>query len=143
MDISKLNPILNKESILKTANARELERAPQDVLMRYINYSHTHVPLGDTTRQLANLQRVITQNKTCAVGTIVGPYGYGKTSTAVHIWSELREKRIMAVPPFQWNNLAQLIDAVYHWVRFEFEQAKGLCVYIDASTRSISRSTSF
>ncbi|MCO5213639.1 MAG: hypothetical protein M9936_28400 [Caldilinea sp.] len=122
MDISKLNPILNKESILKTANARELERAPQDVLMRYINYSHTHVPLGDTTRQLANLQRVITQNKTCAVGTIVGPYGYGKTSTAVHIWSELREKRIMAVPPFQWNNLAQLIDAVYHWVRFEFEQ---------------------
>lgn len=90
--------------------------------MRYVNYSHTHVPLGDTTRQLANLQRVITQNKTCAVGTIVGPYGYGKTSTAVHIWSELREKRIMAVPPFQWNNLAQLIDAIYYWVRFEFEQ---------------------
>jgi hypothetical protein len=120
METAKLNPILNKESILKTANARELDQAPQDVLNRYDTYALTHVSLGDTGNQLANLQRVITQNKYCAVGTIVGPYGYGKTSTAVHLWSELRKKSILSVPPFQWNNLQQLLDAVYHWIRFEF-----------------------
>ena len=120
MDTSKLTPILHKESILKTANARELAQAPQDVLARYEQYALTHVPLGDTTRQLNNLERVVVANKTCAVGTIVGPYGYGKTSTAVHLWSELRGKKIISIPPFLWTNLPELMDAVYHWIRFEF-----------------------
>lgn len=120
MDISKLQPILNKESALKTANARELEQAPQDVLQRYQTYALTHVPLGETSKQLANLQRVITKNKTCAIGTIVGPYGYGKTSTAVHLWNELRQREILTVPPFLWVNLQQLVDAVYYWTKFEF-----------------------
>ena len=120
MDTSKLSPILNKESILKTANARELAQAPQDVLARYDRYALTHVALGDTTKQLNNLERVVAVNKTCAVGTIVGPYGYGKTSTAVHLWSELRHKNILSVPPFLWTNLPELMDAVYYWMRFEF-----------------------
>lgn len=120
MDTAKLAPILNKESILKTASARELQQAPQDVLNRYDTYAATHVPLGDTTNQVNSLRRVITQNKHCAVGTIVGPYGYGKTSTAVHLWSELRDKKILAVPPFQWSSLQDLLDAVFYWARFEF-----------------------
>lgn len=122
MDTAKLSPILNKESILKTANARELAQAPQDVLSRYLGYALTHVALGDTTKQLNNLERVVAVNKTCAVGTIVGPYGYGKTSTAVHLWSELRDKNILSVPPFLWTNLPELMDAVYYWIRFEFSQ---------------------
>jgi hypothetical protein len=120
MDIKKLYPILNKESILKTANARELGQAPQDVLERYRTYALTHIPLGDTTKQLKDLERVIVENKHCAVGTIVGPYGYGKTSTAVHLWNELRAQKILAIPPFLWVNLSELMDAVYHWLRFEF-----------------------
>src|SRR6266480_4475605 len=122
MDIKKLNNILNKESILKTANARELGQAPQDVLDRYQSYALTHVPLGDTTKQLKNLERVIVENKLCAVGAIVGPYGYGKTSTAVHLWNELREQKFLAVPPFLWINLSELMDAVYYWLKFEFSQ---------------------
>ena len=122
MDTSKLNPILNKEAILKTANAKELAVSPSDVLQRYNTYAMTHVPLGDTTKQLANLQRVIVENKTCAVGTIVGPYGYGKTSTAVHLWHEIKSQNIVAVPPFLWKTLDELMDAVYYWIRFEFSQ---------------------
>src|SRR5260370_7634226 len=122
MDIRKLYPILNKESILKTANARELGQDPQDVLERYRTYALTHIPLGDTTKQLKNLERVIVDNKYCAVGTIVGPYGYGKTSTAVHLWNELREQKILAIPPFLWVNLSELMDAVYFCLRFEFSQ---------------------
>jgi hypothetical protein len=122
MDTSRLDPILKKESTLKTASARELQQAPQDVLERYSTYALTHVPLGDTTKQLANLRRVITQNKTCAVGTVVGPYGYGKTSTVVHLWNELRQKQLLAIPPFLWANLPELMDAVYYWARFEFAQ---------------------
>lgn len=120
MDVTKLYPILNKESILKTANARELEQTPQDVLERYQTYALTHIPLGNTTKQLKDLERVIVENKHCAVGAIVGPYGYGKTSTAVHLWNELREQKFLAVPPFLWVNLSELMDAVYYWLRFEF-----------------------
>lgn len=121
MDVNRLQPILNKESILKTANAKELQQDPNAVLQRYQTYALTHVPLGDTTKQLQNLERVVAENKTCAIGTIVGPYGYGKTSTAVHLWNELRATHILSVPPFLWVNLQQLIDAVYHWVRFELQ----------------------
>lgn len=129
MDPTKLQPILTKESILKTANAKELGQSPQDVLQRYQMYALTHVPLGDTGKQLTNLQRVVAENKFCAIGTIVGPYGYGKTSTAVHLWNELREKKILAVPPFLWVNLQQLVDAVYHWMRYEFE--RGPAKFVD------------
>ena len=122
MESSKLSPILNKESILKTANARELGSSPDDVLNRYNIYALTHVPLGTTTKQLNDLERVIVDNKTCAVGTIVGPYGYGKTSTAVHLWHEIQKQKIVAVPPFLWTNLDELMDAVYYWVRFEFSK---------------------
>ncbi len=122
MDISKLSPILNKESILKTANAVELRENPQDVLQRYHTYAMTHVPLGNTTKQLDDLERVVVENKTCAIGTIVGPYGYGKTSTAVHLWNETRGQKILSVPPFVWTSLTELMDAVYYWVSFEFSQ---------------------
>ena len=122
MDITKLYPILNKESILKTANARELGQAPQDVLDRYQTYALTHIPMGNTTKQLKDLERVIVENKHCAVGAIVGPYGYGKTSTAVHLWNELRDQKFLAVPPFLWINLSELMDAVYYWLKFEFSQ---------------------
>lgn len=129
MKVSQLQPILNKETALKTAHARELSQAPHDVLGRYQTYALTHVPLGKTSQQLDNLQRVITKNKSCAIGTIVGPYGYGKTSTVVHLWNELRQHQILAVPPFEWVNLQQLVDAVYHWARFEFEQ--GPATYVE------------
>lgn len=122
MKTSKLNPILTKESILKTANLAQIRENPQDVLQRYESYANTHVPLGDTTKQLQNLERVIVQNKTCAVGTIVGPYGYGKTSTAVHLWYETRAKKILSIPPFVWITLEEFMDVVYLWMRFEFEQ---------------------
>ncbi len=122
MDITKLYPILNKESILKTANARELGQAPQDVLERYRTYALTHIPLGNTTKQLKDLERVIAENKHCAIGAIVGPYGYGKTSTSVHLWNELREEKFIAVPPFLWANLSELMDAVYYWLKFEISQ---------------------
>ena len=122
MDISKLSPILNKESILKTANAIELRDNPQDVLLRYHTYAMTHVPLGNTNKQLNDLERVIVENKTCAIGTIVGPYGYGKTSTAVHLWNETSGQKILSVPPFVWTSLTELMDAVFYWMRFEFSQ---------------------
>jgi len=122
MDISKLSPILNKESILKTANAAELRDNPQDVLQRYHTYANTHVPLGNTTKQLKDLERVVVENKTCAIGTIVGPYGYGKTSTAVHLWNETNEQKILSVPPFVWTSLTELMDAVFFWTSFEFSK---------------------
>ncbi len=128
MDITKLRHILNKESILITANARELGQAPQDVLERYRHYALTHVPLGDTTKQLKNLEKVLIENQHCAVGAIVGPYGYGKTSTAVHLWKELRDRKILAIPPFLWVNLSELMDAVYHWLKFEFSLGPKACI---------------
>src|SRR5579875_767788 len=120
IDTKKLEPVLRKEPILKTANARELRDTPQEVLQRYQEYALTHVPLGDTTKQMRDLERVIVEHKHCAVGAIVGPYGYGKTSTAVHLWNELRERKIAAIPPFLWVNLSELMDAVYYWLHFEF-----------------------
>lgn len=122
MDVEKLSPILHKESILYTASARDLKDNPENVEVRYDTYALTHIPLGDSTDQLKNLVRVVVDNKHCAVGTVVGPYGYGKTSTAVHLWHELCKQKIVAIPPFLWGNLSELMDAVYYWLRYEFSR---------------------
>lgn len=122
MAIAALDLLLNKEPILRTAKPDDLRHHAGEIEQQYRTYAATHIPLGTIAKQLADLRRVIVENKACVVGSIVGPYGYGKTSTAVHLWHELAQKQILAIPPFQWLTLEDLITGVYGWIRYIFEQ---------------------
>jgi KaiC/GvpD/RAD55 family RecA-like ATPase len=79
--------------------------------------------LGDTSKYVDILKRNITKNKYSSVGAIVGPYGYGKTSTAIHVWREMQERyNVLSIPPFEWLKLSDILEAVTAWVEYKFAQ---------------------
>ena len=123
IDSSKLSQIRSKDPVINTFTWQGLKDAPQSVEERYNAHATTHMSLGDTGKYLDTLKRNITKNKYSSVGAIVGPYGYGKTSTAIHIWREMQEKcGVLSVPPFEWLKLSDILEAVTAWVEYKFGQ---------------------
>jgi hypothetical protein len=65
-------------------------------------------------------QKVIraVKSERAPLGYLTGEYGYGKTSTALHVWQSAEEANLVAVPPFQMLHLADLITAAHGWLRY-------------------------
>jgi len=115
----QLDKIRDKDPIVATFTADELQESPDFVKETYLAHAATHVSLGDTSEFVRRLLAWAKVNKGCVLGAIVGPFGYGKTSTAVHAWSRCEENGVLAVPPFEWMNLKDLVSATHAWVGFE------------------------
>jgi hypothetical protein len=123
IDSSKLSQIKGKDPVINTFTWQGLKNAPQSVEEVYNAHAMTHMSLGDTSKYVDTLKRNITKNKYSSVGAIVGPYGYGKTSTAIHVWREMQEKHnILSVPPFEWLKLSDILEAVTAWVEYKYSQ---------------------
>jgi hypothetical protein len=119
----KLAAIKAKDPVINTFTWEGLRDTPQNVEEIYCAHAITHMSLGDTSNYVDTLKKNITKNKHCSVGAIVGPYGYGKTSTAIHVWKEMQDKsNILSVPPFEWIKLADIIEAVDAWVKYKFNK---------------------
>lgn len=113
--------VRKSEGIISTFEARSLETEPETVEEEYRRYANTHVSLGDTSDFEKEIYEKVTEQDSPAKGYLYGPYGYGKTSTAVSIWSTLSEKDVIAVPPFTMDSFAAIMRATYGWMRYEFE----------------------
>jgi hypothetical protein len=98
----RLEKVRRKDPIIATYTASALLTSPQTVHEAYTEHALTHMSLGDTSTYLERLLNWVLVNKGCVVGAIVGPYGYGKTSTAVYLWRECEQQKIIGVPPFKW-----------------------------------------
>lgn len=123
IDSKKLSEIRRKDPVINTFTWQSLKDAPQAVEERYNAHAVTHMSLGDTGKYLDTLTRNITKNKYSSVGAIVGPYGYGKTSTAIHVWRQMQEEcGVLSVPPFEWLKLSDILEAVTAWVEYKFGQ---------------------
>lgn len=109
--------ILAKKPVIHTHFSEELVTAPHEVESAYNHHYHTHIPLGDTNNFAQKLiKRVVAENTTS--GAIVAPWGYGKTSTLVFIWRACEEAGLVAVPPFIFSSLQDVLNATYGWLRF-------------------------
>ncbi|NLE45447.1 MAG: hypothetical protein GX620_12060 [Chloroflexi bacterium] len=129
IDSSKLAEIRAKDPVINTFTWQSLKSAPKSVEEVYSAHALTHMSLGDTGKYVDTLARSITKNKFCSVGAIVGPYGYGKTSTAIHVWRELQQgHKILSVPPFEWLKLPDILEAVSAWVEYKFSQGPRQCI---------------
>lgn len=123
---NKYSEILKKDPIVSTFIATDLLKIPEKVEEIYSEHAFTHISLGNTEEYIKKIINTVTQNKKCGVGAVVGPYGYGKTSTAIHIWFQLTESGFFAIPPFRWHNLSQFIEAVYGWAGFIIGKKSGV-----------------
>ena len=78
-----------------------------DTLLRYEKEATTYVrPV-----QLKQYQQRLTDailNQQTSIACLVAPFGYGKTSTTIDIWQTCRESKILAIPPFSCNSIAEM-----------------------------------
>lgn len=118
----QLNDTLNKdEGIVNTSSAHRFLNKPQEIEDQYVEYARTHLVQPDIDRFLEALTGSLSDpDKDRSVpGYIVGPYGYGKTSTAGKVWYTLeKENNYIATPPIYFKDLQAIIDAVYGWMRY-------------------------
>ena len=127
-----LQAILEKEPVLSTVNALDLQSDPSRVEGEYQRHVATFIPMGDVNEYSARLLRRISGSKT-PKGMLVAPYGYGKTSTLAFLWHECESNGLVAVPPFYCANLLDILDATYGWVRYRLENRQtGLLPVLDA-----------
>ena len=121
-DTNKFASIRAKDPVINTFPWESVKNSPKQVEENYRAHALTHMSLGDTAQYLDTLKRSVTKNKSSSVGAIIGPYGYGKTSTAIHIWKVAQDDLgMLCVPPFEWFKLSDIIEAVIGWVSYKFE----------------------
>ncbi len=118
----RLEKLRDMDPVIGTFTARELVSSPDFVSQVYLEHAETHMSLGDTSNYVTTLLRWARTNKGTAIGAIAGEYGYGKTSTAIHLWQQCEQARVIAVPPFEWHRLQDIIDATWTWVRYRVGQ---------------------
>lgn len=118
----RLERLRNKEEIIPTFTSRELIQSPEFVDAAYTDHAQTHMSLGDTSTYLERLLQWALVNRGALVGAISGDPGYGKTSTAIYLWTQLDQRGVLAVPPFTWERLQDIVDAVSYWVRYRIEK---------------------
>jgi len=115
--------IKTKDPVINTYPWESLRKNPKVVEENYKAHAITHMSLGDTGHYISTLKRNVTKNKNSSIGAIIGPYGYGKTSTAIHIWQTSQEELgMLSIPPFEWYQLSDMIEAVTGWVQYQFEK---------------------
>ena len=118
----RLEKLRDMDPVIGTFTARELVSSPDFVNQTYLEHAETHMSLGDTSNYVATLLRWARTNKGTVIGAIAGEYGYGKTSTAIHLWQQCEQARVIAVPPFEWHRLQDIINATWAWVRYRAGQ---------------------
>jgi len=122
MSIKDLELILRKDPIIATFSTNDLKTSPKRVFSEYLIHAKTHLSLGDTASYVDRIFKWVSgENKGTLIGAILGDYGEGKTSFQVHVWEQSFDRKVLAVPPFQWSKFEDIVEAIAGWVRFTLE----------------------
>jgi len=97
----QLVPVADTISGIKAASA------PSDALTHYERLSK-NLWLAPALQQFADNILVETQREKTAWGSISGPYGFGKTASAIALWDYARQSDYLAIPPLSCMNFDEL-----------------------------------
>lgn len=124
MTDNRLAKLRQMDPTIGTFTASELVSDPKYVHETYLEHAETHMSLGDMSNYVSQLIRWVKTNTGTVIGAITGEYGYGKTSSAIHLWQQCEKEHIIAVPPFEWHRLQDIVDATWKWVRYKIENVQ-------------------
>jgi hypothetical protein len=128
----RLKKLRDMDPSIGTFTSNDIVQNPDYVYQSYMEHAETHMSLGDASDYVNRLLRWTKENQGCVVGGISGEFGYGKTSTAIYLWSQCEKSEIIAVPPFAWYKLQDIIEATWAWVRYKILKIKpGIVTEID------------
>ena len=118
-----LADIIQKERTLYTPSAQEIAESPEEYEARFKFHVATYVAIADMeARWHASIENLL--NGKPATGLIYADTGYGKTSAGASLWHFAESKGIVAVPPFRWDNLADLLTATHGWTRYRLKDTR-------------------
>jgi hypothetical protein len=125
-----LAAVLEKQPIIPTFKARDFWDIPRDVEAAYEQHVRSYIPLardgeGEGGANVVAYEQKLTQavkEARAPLGYITAEYGHGKTSTGLFLWESARNANILAVPPFSFDAMQDLVTAVAGWVRFAVER---------------------
>ncbi len=111
-----LEQLESMEAIVDTVSPSQIEDNPQGVASSYELYAKSYDPLDRVTILRDRLIAEIKKGKPVN-GYLSADYGYGKTATLVYLWHECQRHQIVAVPPFKFRELGNLMVATYGWIK--------------------------
>lgn len=133
MSLEGLQAVLDKEEIVSTPLAGDMLDHPARIEELYLRHVRTYIPLGrqvtgsDQGPSVADFERQVIRDVReggATRGYLTGEYGYGKTSTALYLWERARAENLLAVPPFKFQNLKDLVIASYGWATYELSRTR-------------------
>lgn len=104
------------KAIVDTVSPSQIEHEPQAVASGYELYARAYDPIDQVKTLGDRLIAEIRKGKPVN-GYLSAGYGYGKTATLVYLWHECQQKQIVAVPPFKFKELGNLMVASYGWIK--------------------------
>ncbi|NEP57252.1 MAG: hypothetical protein F6K31_09540 [Symploca sp. SIO2G7] len=104
------------EAIIDTVNPAQIEQDASSLANRYQLYARSYNPPDRVQTVRDRLISFIEQGKPVN-GYFSADYGYGKTATLVYLWHKCQQNQIMAVPPFKFKELENLMVATYGWIK--------------------------
>ena len=110
-----LSDIIGKEPTIATPLANDLANSPEEWESKFQFHVATYVAIADVESRWNTILNNLQKGKS-ATGLIYADTGYGKTSTGVSLWNYAELQGIVAVPPFIWNSLADMLTATHGWV---------------------------
>ncbi|HAA29863.1 MAG TPA: hypothetical protein DCE56_21910 [Cyanobacteria bacterium UBA8553] len=110
------------QAIVDTVSPSPIESELESVARDYGLYATSYDPLEQVKTLRDRLINEIGKGKPVN-GYLSADYGYGKTATLIHFWSECRQNQIVAVPPFKFKELGNLMVATYGWIKASLEKS--------------------
>jgi hypothetical protein len=110
-------------AIVDTTRAEGLERQPEAVRTRYEPYAEAYFVIEAVKRVE---QRLISELRVGnpVTGYLSADYGYGKTATAVYLWKRCLDNEIVAVPPFLFRQLKDIMQATKGWLTYQLQHTQ-------------------
>ncbi len=119
-----LADIIDKERIIHTPYAQDLAESPKDWENRFRFHVSTYVVLEEIEGKWDAILDNLCNKRRSATGLIYADTGYGKTATGASLWEYAEAKGLVAVPPFRWDSLADMLTATHGWICYRLAHAR-------------------
>lgn len=116
-----LDLLVHKEPIVATHIGEFSADAAVFTYNRYANERLTFVTTPEIQEYQDALIQTVLDHRT-AIGCLVAPFGYGKTSTAISIWQTCEEANLLGIPPFSCSSIAEMGQAIASAVVYRLEE---------------------
>lgn len=119
MENYELEVIASKPPIVAT-HVGDFSQGSDATVQRYEEENATFIRPPAVQSYQRRLMSNILKGDT-SVGCLVAPFGYGKTSTAIDVWSTAADSNLLAVPPFSCSSVAEMGEAIASGVAIVLE----------------------